>query len=188
MSDYVEIFEMGPRDGMQNEKRLIPTADKIALIDGHWQPRVVAEHQHPRGAQFRQRLGVHDAVERGIKDGSWVWVTGAENSSKAKVKALVTDRVGKGVAWNALRDAYLDPANFGDLDDDGDIDHTIEAVRRAAQRLQRLAKLAKKVGDSPAPKAPAKPANAPATAAKAQAPAQPAKPASAPAWAPNAPQ
>lgn len=32
MSD-VEIFEMGPRDGLQNEKRLIPAADKIALVD-----------------------------------------------------------------------------------------------------------------------------------------------------------
>ena len=40
-----------------------------------------------------------DANERGIKDGVWVWVTGAENASKAKVKALVTERVGKGVAW-----------------------------------------------------------------------------------------
>ncbi|HWL55379.1 MAG TPA: hydroxymethylglutaryl-CoA lyase [Paracoccus sp. (in: a-proteobacteria)] len=29
----VEIFEMGPRDGLQNEKRPIPTADKIALVD-----------------------------------------------------------------------------------------------------------------------------------------------------------
>jgi len=40
-----------------------------------------------------------DAQDRGIKDGAWVWVTGAENGSKAKVKALVTVRVGKGVAW-----------------------------------------------------------------------------------------
>ena len=40
-----------------------------------------------------------DAAERGIKDGGWVWVTGAENSSKAKMKALVTERVGRGVAW-----------------------------------------------------------------------------------------
>ncbi|HEY6025197.1 MAG TPA: formate dehydrogenase subunit alpha [Pseudolabrys sp.] len=40
-----------------------------------------------------------DAADRGIQDGGWVWVTGAENSSKAKVKALVTERVGKGVAW-----------------------------------------------------------------------------------------
>lgn len=29
----VEIFEMGPRDGLQNEKRLIPAAEKIALVD-----------------------------------------------------------------------------------------------------------------------------------------------------------
>ncbi len=40
-----------------------------------------------------------DASARGIKDGGLVWVTGAENSAKAKVTALVTERVGKGVAW-----------------------------------------------------------------------------------------
>ncbi|WP_347139595.1 hydroxymethylglutaryl-CoA lyase [Paracoccus sp. SSK6] len=33
MPETVEIFEMGPRDGLQNEKRLIPAADKIALVD-----------------------------------------------------------------------------------------------------------------------------------------------------------
>lgn len=29
----VEIFEVGPRDGLQNEKRDIPVAEKIALVD-----------------------------------------------------------------------------------------------------------------------------------------------------------
>ena len=53
-----------------------------------------------------------------------------------------------------------------------------EADEAIKAHAAKLAKLAKKVGDSPAPKAPAKPANAPATAAKAQAPA----------WTPNAPQ
>jgi hydroxymethylglutaryl-CoA lyase len=33
MGGYVEIFEVGPRDGLQNEKRAIPVADKIALVD-----------------------------------------------------------------------------------------------------------------------------------------------------------
>ncbi len=33
MAETVEIFEVGPRDGLQNEKRLIPTAEKIALVD-----------------------------------------------------------------------------------------------------------------------------------------------------------
>lgn len=33
MAEFVEIFEVGPRDGLQNEKRQIPTAEKIALVD-----------------------------------------------------------------------------------------------------------------------------------------------------------
>jgi len=40
-----------------------------------------------------------DAADRGVKDGGWVWVTGVENASRARMKALVTERVGKGVAW-----------------------------------------------------------------------------------------
>ena len=44
-------------------------------------------------------VNVADAAERGIKDGSWVWVTGPENNAKTRMKALVTERVGKGVAW-----------------------------------------------------------------------------------------
>jgi formate dehydrogenase major subunit len=54
-------------------------------------------------AELRQDMFVEinpaDAQERGIRDGAWVWVTGTENAAKAKVKALVTERVGKGVAW-----------------------------------------------------------------------------------------
>lgn len=33
MAERVEIFEVGPRDGLQNETRPIPTTAKIALID-----------------------------------------------------------------------------------------------------------------------------------------------------------
>jgi hydroxymethylglutaryl-CoA lyase len=33
MGESVEIFEVGPRDGLQNEARTIPTAEKVALID-----------------------------------------------------------------------------------------------------------------------------------------------------------
>lgn len=33
MAERAEIFEMGPRDGLQNEARLIATADKVALVD-----------------------------------------------------------------------------------------------------------------------------------------------------------
>ncbi|KMO12670.1 formate dehydrogenase subunit alpha [Methylobacterium platani] len=58
---------------------------------------------NPWLAELQQDMFVEvntaDAAERGIKDGQFVWVYGPENSSKAKVKALVTDRVAKGVAW-----------------------------------------------------------------------------------------
>ena len=40
-----------------------------------------------------------DAAARSISDGQWVWVMGPESGSKARVKALVTERVGRGVAW-----------------------------------------------------------------------------------------
>jgi formate dehydrogenase major subunit len=54
-------------------------------------------------AELRQdmfiEINTSDAADRGVKDGGWVWVTGAENAAKAKMKALVTERMGKGVAW-----------------------------------------------------------------------------------------
>jgi formate dehydrogenase major subunit len=54
-------------------------------------------------AELRQDMFIEispaDALDRGIKNDAWVWVTGAENNSKARMKALVTERVGKGVAW-----------------------------------------------------------------------------------------
>lgn len=33
MAERVEIYEVGPRDGLQNEKRLIPAAEKLHLIN-----------------------------------------------------------------------------------------------------------------------------------------------------------
>jgi formate dehydrogenase major subunit len=54
-------------------------------------------------AELKQNMYVEinpaDAAERGIVDGGWVWVTGPESDSKARMKALVTERVGKGVSW-----------------------------------------------------------------------------------------
>jgi len=40
-----------------------------------------------------------DAADRGIADSQWVWVLGAESDARTRVKALVTERVGRGVAW-----------------------------------------------------------------------------------------
>ena len=40
-----------------------------------------------------------DAQSRGIAEGAFVWVMGPESQSKIRVKALVTERVAKGVAF-----------------------------------------------------------------------------------------
>jgi formate dehydrogenase major subunit len=54
-------------------------------------------------AELQQTMYVEintaDAAARNIRDGQWVWVLGPENRAKAKMVALVTDRVGKGVAF-----------------------------------------------------------------------------------------
>ena len=45
MADHVTIFEVGPRDGLQNENALVSTPDKLALIRDSFacKPAVVAE-------------------------------------------------------------------------------------------------------------------------------------------------
>jgi len=54
-------------------------------------------------AELQQNMFVEvnteDAQRLGIRDGQDVWVHGPESAAKVKVKALVTDRVGKGVAF-----------------------------------------------------------------------------------------
>ena len=36
MNNFINIFEMSPRDGLQNEKKFITTDDKIKFIKGHF--------------------------------------------------------------------------------------------------------------------------------------------------------
>jgi len=58
---------------------------------------------NPWLAELQQDMFVEinpaDAAARGIRDGGWVWVDGPAGGAKARVKALVTERVGKGVAF-----------------------------------------------------------------------------------------
>jgi formate dehydrogenase major subunit len=54
-------------------------------------------------AELQQSMYVEinpaDAAARGVSEAAWVWVLGAENDARIKVRALVTERVGRGVAW-----------------------------------------------------------------------------------------
>jgi len=40
-----------------------------------------------------------DAAARGIRNGDSVWVLGPESAARVRVKALVTERVGRGLAF-----------------------------------------------------------------------------------------
>jgi len=85
--------------GIAKEFPLILSSGRLVEYEGGGEET----RTNPWLAELQQDMFIEinpaDAGERGIKDGAWVWVTGAENSSKAKVKALVTERVGRGVAW-----------------------------------------------------------------------------------------
>jgi hydroxymethylglutaryl-CoA lyase len=61
MAERVEIFEVGPRDGLQNEARMIPTAEKIALIDC-LSGCGIPPH---RGGEFRQPKWVPQMADAG---------------------------------------------------------------------------------------------------------------------------
>ena len=58
---------------------------------------------NPWLAELQQDMFVEinpaDANARGIVDGAWVWVRGPEGNSRARVKALVTERVAPGTAF-----------------------------------------------------------------------------------------
>ncbi|MGG5819560.1 formate dehydrogenase subunit alpha [Falsiroseomonas sp. HW251] len=58
---------------------------------------------NPWLAELQQDMFVEinprDAAARGIREGQHVWVLGAENQARVRVKALITERVGPGVAF-----------------------------------------------------------------------------------------
>jgi formate dehydrogenase major subunit len=85
--------------GIAKEFPLILSSGRLVEYEGGGEET----RTNPWLAELQQDMFIEinpaDAADRGIKDGGWVWVTGAENSAKAKMKALVTPRVGKGVAW-----------------------------------------------------------------------------------------
>jgi len=86
--------------------------------------RWLAELQQNMFAEVNSR----DAERLGVRDGQWIWVHGAENNAKARVRALVTERVGPGTVFmpfhfsgfwqgNSYRDKYppeTDPIVLGE--------------------------------------------------------------------------
>jgi formate dehydrogenase major subunit len=85
--------------GIAKEFPLILTSGRLVEFEGGGEEtrsnKWLAELQQDMFVEINPA----DASDRGIKDGQWVWVLGPESNSKARVKALVTERVGKGTTW-----------------------------------------------------------------------------------------
>ena len=86
--------------GIAKEFPLILSSGRLVEYEGGGEET----RSNKRLAELQQDMFIEinpaDAVDRGIRDGAWVWVTGAADTQpRARMKALVTERVGKGVTW-----------------------------------------------------------------------------------------
>ncbi|MEQ8430158.1 MULTISPECIES: hydroxymethylglutaryl-CoA lyase [Roseobacteraceae] len=117
MSEYVEIFEVGPRDGLQNEKRQIATKDKIALVDclsgagfrrievasfvsPKWVPQmadsaeVLAGIRRARGVRYAAltpNMRGFEAAEAAKADEVAIFGSASEGFSKANINATIAE-------------------------------------------------------------------------------------------------
>ncbi|MFD0911381.1 hydroxymethylglutaryl-CoA lyase [Ruegeria arenilitoris] len=119
MAERVEIFEVGPRDGLQNEKREIPVSEKIALVDclsragfsrievasfvsPKWVPQmagsaeVLAGITRAPGVRYAALTpnirGYEDALAAGA-DEIAVFASASEGFSKANINATIAESI-----------------------------------------------------------------------------------------------
>ena len=93
MNDFINIFEMSPRDGLQNEKNFISTSDKIKFINKlsscGFKKIETSSFVSPKWVpQLSDALGVFRGIDR-IKDIKYTALTpnekGFDNALEAKV-------------------------------------------------------------------------------------------------------
>lgn len=117
MGEAVEIVEVGPRDGLQNEPGFIPTEDKVRLVDAlsaagfariepasfvspRWVPQmadsgeVMARIRRPPGVEWIALAPNEKGLERAIAAGvHWVAVFGSasEGFSRANINCSIAE-------------------------------------------------------------------------------------------------
>ncbi|QCK86955.1 formate dehydrogenase [Phreatobacter aquaticus] len=99
MPNLHTTYQKGAVDkGVARSFPIILTSGRLVEYEGGGEEtrsnKWLAELQQDMFVEINPR----DASARGVSDGGWVWVSGPEGG-RARVKALVTERVGPGVAW-----------------------------------------------------------------------------------------
>ncbi len=96
MTSSVEILEVGPRDGLQNEKVVFSTADKLKMINGAVSAGVrrleVASFVHPK--RVPQMADAEDVIA-GLEDRNDVTYIGLVLNKRGLLRALATREGGK---------------------------------------------------------------------------------------------
>ena len=121
MAESVEIFEVGPRDGLQNEKRLIPTAEKVALVDllsqagyrrievasfvsPRWVPQMadsadvlaqIARTPGVRYAALAPNLRGYEGAREASADEVAVFASASEGFSKANLNCTIEESIAR---------------------------------------------------------------------------------------------
>lgn len=113
----VTVYEVGPRDGLQNEQRMVPTADKIALINAlsqtglpqieitsfvnpKWIPQLADASEVARGITRRasvgysclvpNRRGLDSALDAGMKEVA-VFMSASETHNKKNINKTMAE-------------------------------------------------------------------------------------------------
>ncbi|MEL6521622.1 MAG: hydroxymethylglutaryl-CoA lyase [Pseudomonadota bacterium] len=119
MADRVEIFEVGPRDGLQNEPGFIPTDQKVALIEAlaeagfarieaasfvspKWVPQMADGAEVMAGVRRRPGLGLwgltpnmrgYEAAIAAKADGVAVFASASEGFSRANLNCSIAESI-----------------------------------------------------------------------------------------------
>ncbi len=131
MPRQVEIFEVGPRDGLQNEAREIPLAEKIALVDclskagfrrievasfvsPKWVPQMASSDQvlagitRVRGVRYcalTPNLRGFEAAQKAKADEVAIFASASEGFSKANINASIAESLARFVPVMAAAQA-----------------------------------------------------------------------------------
>lgn len=121
MSDFVEIVEVGPRDGLQNEPQAIPVEQKIALVDAltlvgfrrvevasfvspKWVPQMAGSADVMAGIERRDGVkftaltpnvrGFEDALATGVDEVA-VFASASETFSQKNINATIEESLSR---------------------------------------------------------------------------------------------
>src|SRR5262249_26050768 len=117
LPERVTLYEVGPRDGLQNESRPVPTADKIAMVNAlsrtglpcievtsfvnpKWIPQLADASDVARGIEREpgvnysclvpNRRGFESALQAGMREVA-VFLSASETHNKKNVNKTVAD-------------------------------------------------------------------------------------------------